>query len=76
MMTHEEYVEAWGERCPACRAKTIQAAGKLEADGTVAWLPCKCSTCHAEWSDFFVLKGYEDLTTAEQLGSTPEDSHT
>ena len=62
MMTKEEYVAAYGEKCPSCEAEGVDTHGRIQADGHRAWQCCSCSTCGAEWTDEYELAGFGDLT--------------
>lgn len=64
-MTEDEYVQAEGERCPACRSENIWGLGPAAHDISGASMPFVCDACHATWLDCYEvelhLEGYHAL---------------
>jgi len=70
MLTSEEYAEKSGTECPNCGADSIFATDDLPwSDGPESIILCMrvaCENCSAEWTEQYMLYGFDDLDTAEE----------
>lgn len=59
MMTGDQYVEASGVCCPACRSADIIGAGPFDTPTAgEATQDCTCNNCGTCWTDIYKLTGY------------------
>ncbi len=61
-MTQKQYVECEGLACPICELKGSVEGGSIEIDGGAAYQDCNCSECGAQWTDYYQLAGFDNLT--------------
>jgi len=63
--TSKEYAKT-GTHCPVCKNTNI-TANPYEVDGLQVWSKITCQDCQAQWTEFYTLSGYDNLTTKEPL---------
>lgn len=63
MMTVEEYLEANGLLCPACKEASVETIAYIElgVHGDGAYQDCKCDACGATWTDVYQLTSFDNF---------------
>lgn len=61
MLTQEQYVQKGGLICPICQANDSTEGSSIEIDCNVAYQDCNCLECGANWTDVYILSGYDNL---------------
>lgn len=54
------YLNNGGSRCPVCESYDIEA-GRIEADGNIAWGNVTCGVCGFKWQDQYKLINIESI---------------
>ena len=60
-LTSDEYKAKGGIVCPVCQSGDIEGSS-VEIDAGGAWQNITCNECGSEWTDFYQLTGYSELT--------------
>lgn len=65
-LTSNQYASGEGLLCPVCEARCSAEGGPVEIDGGKAWQNVYCTECDAEWTDEYVLVGFDSLVKGDK----------
>lgn len=58
---NDAHVSHGGMKCPECNSDDIETGYGFEVSDAYAWQDVRCVDCDYEWTDVYVLAGYEDI---------------